>query len=147
MYNWHLTLNDYLNSLKLWSWEFWDWNKFCESTLVLKSFLMLLKRFAICNKIENVDVKKISYMACFLSVLDCIFLKLSWLCVFTFIFYNNITFLRTVCLNKIGRKVSGVGNKSLLHKKGQTSVIKFCLHSNHCIEEKHIEWLIHVCFT
>jgi hypothetical protein len=47
---------------------------------------MLLKRFAICNKIENVgerkgggvDVKKyIVYMARFLSVLDCIFLKLS----------------------------------------------------------------------
>jgi hypothetical protein len=52
------TLNDYLNSLKLWSWEFWDWNKFCESTLVLKSFLMLRKRFAICNKTENVGERK-----------------------------------------------------------------------------------------
>jgi hypothetical protein len=27
-------------------------------------------------------------MARFLSVLDCIFLKLSWLCVFTIIFYK-----------------------------------------------------------
>ena len=50
MYNWHDLewLSNFFKTVKL---KFWDWNKFCESTLVLKSFLMLLKRFAICNKI------------------------------------------------------------------------------------------------